>query len=301
MTMLPFRTLLVPIDLSPGSERVVERAALLPLRAHARIVLLHVVPDSLSRDARSRAENDARKALEVVAKRIAPELPKGVSVRSVVKVGSCAAQIAKQALSLKAELLVMGRGRRRALHDAFLGSTAERVIREGQIPVLVVRLAARRPYRHPLLALDIDQAAHDVLALTLRVIPPPRPRISVVHAFEAPLEDLIYSSLTPEQFQEYRKHYRVKALREIAQMLATALAQAKMPRPEEVSWKSYVGHGSPRIVVPKILAKTRADLLVLGTHAYSGIAHAFLGTVAGDLLRKATCDVLVVPPIPPRE
>jgi nucleotide-binding universal stress UspA family protein len=118
----------------------------------------------------------------------------------------------------------------------------------------------------------------------------------VVHAFEVPFEDLVYSSLTPEQFQEYRKHYRVEALREIAQMLATALAQAKMPRPEEVSWTSYVGHGSPRIVVPKILAKRRADLLVLGTHAYSGVAHAFLGTVAGDLLRKATCDVLVVPP-----
>jgi nucleotide-binding universal stress UspA family protein len=299
--MPPFRRLLVPIDLSPGSERVVERVPLLPLSKRARIVLLHVVPKSLSRDSRIQAENDARKALQLVAKRIAPKLPKGASVRPVVKVGGSAAEIAKHAQSMKAELLVMGRGRRRALHDAFIGSTAERVIRQGQLPVLVVRLTAHGPYRHPLLALDIDEAAHDVVALALRVIPPPGPRFSVAHAFEAPYEDLIYSSLTPEQSQRYRDHHRAEALRKITQMVGSVLAEAKISRSDELSWKSYVRHGSPRIVVPKILAKTRADLLVLGTHGYSGVAHAFLGTIAGDLLRKATCDVLVVPPVPPHK
>ena len=38
------------------------------------------------------------------------------------------------------------------------------------------------------------------------------------------------------------------------------------------------------------------DLLMLGSRGYSGVAYAFLGSVAGDLLRKAKCDVVVVPP-----
>jgi nucleotide-binding universal stress UspA family protein len=56
------------------------------------------------------------------------------------------------------------------------------------------------------------------------------------------------------------------------------------------------GDGSPRGVVEKAIKKAQTDLLVLGTRGYSGAAFVFLGTVAGDLLRAAQCDVLMVPP-----
>ena len=46
--------------------------------------------------------------------------------------------------------------------------------------------------------------------------------------------------------------------------------------------------------------KFDADLVLLGTHGYSGVAQVFLGTVAGDILRDLRCDVLVVPPPRPR-
>jgi nucleotide-binding universal stress UspA family protein len=51
-------------------------------------------------------------------------------------------------------------------------------------------------------------------------------------------------------------------------------------------------------VVERAVKKADSDLLVLGTHGYSGVAHAFLGTVAGDVLRAVACDVLVVPTPP---
>jgi len=47
--------------------------------------------------------------------------------------------------------------------------------------------------------------------------------------------------------------------------------------------------------------KLDTDLLLLGTHGYSGIARAFLGTTAGDILRDVRCDVLVVPPRRPTD
>jgi nucleotide-binding universal stress UspA family protein len=83
--------------------------------------------------------------------------------------------------------------------------------------------------------------------------------------------------------------------RELAKLLAAALAKANV-RPEDgPSWKTHVQYGSPRMVVEKAMKKAETDLLVLGTHGYSGAAYVFLGTVAGDLLRAAKCDVLVVP------
>jgi nucleotide-binding universal stress UspA family protein len=48
-------------------------------------------------------------------------------------------------------------------------------------------------------------------------------------------------------------------------------------------------------VIKRAIKKADTDLLVLGTHGYSGLAHVFLGTVAGDVLREVTCDVLIVP------
>jgi universal stress protein A len=38
-----------------------------------------------------------------------------------------------------------------------------------------------------------------------------------------------------------------------------------------------------------------AELIVMGTHGRSGIAHVVLGSVTERVLHRATCPVLVVP------
>jgi len=292
----PFESVLVPLDLTPGSDRVVRRVAQLPLADDARLTLLHVIPKSLPIRARERAERDAKKALDIEAKDLVQALSKRVAIESVIKVGAAAAEIAKCANSVRAELIVMGRGGGRAVRDLFLGSTAERVIRRAQRPVLAVRLAPRTPYRRPALALDLDEAAHEVVTWLLRVIPAPRSDVTVIHACDTPYQGMIYPSLSADDAEEYHDHYRQKALRELSELLATSLAQAKLAAGDAPSWRMHVSRGSARTLISKAVKKAETDLLVLGTHGYSGAAHAFLGTVAGDVLREVACDVLVVPP-----
>ena len=41
--------------------------------------------------------------------------------------------------------------------------------------------------------------------------------------------------------------------------------------------------------------RSEVDLLALGTRGRTGLLYAYLGSVAGDLLRSVECDVLVVP------
>jgi nucleotide-binding universal stress UspA family protein len=291
-----FRSLLVPIDLSPLSARVVGRVALLPLAQDARITLLHVVPMSLSRGARRRAEGDARKVLVVESRRLARTMPASVRIRRLMRTGAAAAEIAKAARAVSAELIVMGRGGGRAIRDIFLGSTAERVIRQGRLPVLAVRLGPRGPYRRPMLAVDVDGAAHGTLVMLLRVIPPPRPRVTVVHAYHGPYQGLMYPSLSESGARGYDAPYRQEALRNVRKVLSVALAQARV-RPEEApSWKVHVRYGAPRAIVESAVRKANTDLVALGTRGYRGVVDAFLGTVAGDVLREVSCDVLVVPP-----
>lgn len=291
-----FRSLLIPVDLSPASDRVVGRIEFLPLAEGARLTLLHVVPKSLPLRAQRRAEADAKQALLAERRSLARKLPKSVDIEPIVKVGTPSVEIAQSAGTAKAELIIMGRSGGRALREAFLGSTAERVIRRGRLPILVVRLPPRGPYRRPALALDLDQAAHGILDLLLRVVPPPRPSVEVIHAYDVPYQGMIYPSLSENDADEYRDHYRHKAVQEIAKLLAAGLAKAKVRPNEAPSWRTRVRNGSPRTVIEKTVKKAGTDLLVLGTHGYSGVAHAFLGTIAGDVLRKVACDVLVVPP-----
>ena len=52
--------------------------------------------------------------------------------------------------------------------------------------------------------------------------------------------------------------------------------------------------GTVHEVVLARVGQTSPDLLVIGTHGKTGLAHAVLGSVAEDLLRSPPCDVLIV-------
>lgn len=292
------RSVLVPIDLTPASDRVLGRLTRLPLADGAKVTLLHVLPAGLLLLEERKAAKDAQKALADEAKHLRTKLPKGIQVETRVSLGNAAKEISQTAAALKADLIVMGRGSGRTLREAFVGSTAERVVRQAKRPVLVVRQPPRDLYSRPAVALDLDPVASEVIRVLFRVLPAPRPKIDVIHAFDIPYKGLVYPSLSEDLAQERKDEHRRSAGAELTKLLLAALAKANI-RPEAApAFKPHVQYGSARLVVEKTIRRLDSDLLVLGTHGHSGAAYMFLGTVAGDLLRAAQCDVLVVPPAP---
>ena len=75
----------------------------------------------------------------------------------------------------------------------------------------------------------------------------------------------------------------------------------RRPRPVVDARNSQISPTRFREEAKKAVEKADTDLLVLGTRGFTGVAHLFLGTVAGDVLRDVACDVLVVPPRAPRK
>ena len=53
--------------------------------------------------------------------------------------------------------------------------------------------------------------------------------------------------------------------------------------------------GSPAEELVAIVAEERAALLVIGSRGYGPVRRVILGTETGNVLRAATCPVLVVP------
>jgi nucleotide-binding universal stress UspA family protein len=251
-----FQSLLVPVDLTPSSDRVLGRVSLLPLASGARVTLVHVVPGGLPLHDQRKAERDASKALAGEAQHLRKQVKAKLVIEPLVRIGAAADEIA------------------------------------------VARLAPRAAYRRPALALALDPLADDAVQLMLRVLPPERRSVDVIHAFGATYQGLVYPSLSQEEAEELKGQLRAEATRKLAELLANALEKAGVVPHDGPFWKTHVRFGSPRAVVTKIIEKADSDLLVLGTHAYSLAAYALLGTVGGDLLRAAHCDVLMVPPTP---
>jgi nucleotide-binding universal stress UspA family protein len=58
--------------------------------------------------------------------------------------------------------------------------------------------------------------------------------------------------------------------------------------------QTRVAVGSPAHEIVELAELGHFDLIVMGTHGRSGIAHAVLGSVAEKVVRRATCPVLTV-------
>ncbi len=86
---------------------------------------------------------------------------------------------------------------------------------------------------------------------------------------------------------------RERAAHELAAVAGHHAGGAVLGRP-------LIKSGRPWEVIVSVASKTRADLIVLGTHGYTGLKHAMLGSVAERVVRHAPCPVLTVRQRPPR-
>ena len=52
--------------------------------------------------------------------------------------------------------------------------------------------------------------------------------------------------------------------------------------------------GDPVSEILRVASESKCDLIVMGTHGRTGLAHQLMGSVAEQVVRKATCPVLIV-------
>lgn len=79
--------------------------------------------------------------------------------------------------------------------------------------------------------------------------------------------------------------------------LIRADAQARLERLEAIPTAQFERHlkeGDPATEILHLQQGLRADLIVMGTHGRTGFARLLLGSVAEEVLRRATCPVLTV-------
>jgi nucleotide-binding universal stress UspA family protein len=281
----PLRRILVPTDFSRDADAALERAALLPLAPDATLHVVHVLPANLTRKTSEQTEPGARRLLEESAALASAAVHRAghgeINIVPLLVRGQEHVEIIRQARAREAELIALGRHGPHPLRDRFLGSTAERVIRMGDLPVLVVNTRPAGPYRCPIVGLDLADTAGRVVRLALRLLDPEASRCWLVHAYHLPFEHW----MTEADREEWRDRTAAK-LRGVV---------AKLDAPD-VRLETVLRTGRPESALIEEAVRLQGDLIALGTHARSGLAHVLLGSVAAQVLRNASCDVVVARP-----
>lgn len=146
--MKEIRTIVCPVDFSPGSEGAAAYAIALADKLGAVVHLVHVYPLGtfvgpdgglvLTPQMVAQLSEQSLAALRKIA---APYTDAGRKVDVHVVDGAPATEVLEVAARLGADLLVIGTHGRTGLSRMLLGSVAERIVRTSPIPVLTVRLA----------------------------------------------------------------------------------------------------------------------------------------------------------------
>jgi nucleotide-binding universal stress UspA family protein len=277
------KKLLLATDLSPRSELALRCALRLAREHRAAVAVIHIVdedlPPSLAEVTKAGAEQLIRAQLAAA--------PQNGQADVAIKVASGKAfrDILAHAADEKAELIVLGMHREGGAKEMFRGTTAERVIRTGGVPVLVVKREASESYRRVVVATDFSVHARRAMQEALRLAAGAELRL--VHAFLVPFQGLMYGAGTHRQVEtEHQQAMTAMIGEEMKTFLASF--EGVPPRVHQICRE-----GMAQEVILKEVVSNRADLLVLGTHGRTGVAHAFLGSVAEELLAAAPCDVLV--------
>ena len=147
----PFKAILSPVQFDDNSMAALSVAKELALTYGATIYVLYVVPIILVPGegyivySLEEQEQNAKKALAEMAQ----QHLSSVKYEILTKIGEIAKSVLDVAHEIRADLIVMATHWRSGIPHFFLGSVAEKVVREAQCPVLTVRPAVKEKAAGP--------------------------------------------------------------------------------------------------------------------------------------------------------
>lgn len=145
-----YKRILVPLDGSETADHGLDEAIGLARDGHGTLCLLHIIDTfpmmvewTTTATFEKVVEDLRRYGQQLLDKAAARARDQGVATESVVLElvsERVATAIVDQAKKLQCDLIVMGTHGRKGVSHLVLGSAAEGVIREAEVPVLLVRL-----------------------------------------------------------------------------------------------------------------------------------------------------------------
>lgn len=283
---MPMQSIVVGVDGSPESVQAAVLGEGIARRAGAVCRLVHAAPDYWSSVVTPDGAVDPAliaAATEAQARRLMSHSLEGQVSHDLVaglevRIGRSSVILADRARDLKADLLILGGKRRRAL-ARLAGSTVTHVVRLGAVPVLATD-GVVTDIRRILVAVDLSYAARptlDVAENWARIL---GAELRILHTVEPlpPVPGL--QALADDQVFRLAEH-AIQA--EVGSHVTYPGAQIVVRR------------GRSAAAITAEAQQWRADLIIVGSHGKGWVDRLLIGSTSERLLNVLPAAVMVVP------
>jgi len=272
------KKIIVPIDFSEHSEYALKTAALMAKKYKANLLALHMLEmsDIMLTATEGEQYQKAIFFLKLAEQKFETFLDKpyldGVKVIPIVKHFKVFSEVNDVAKKEDADLIVMGSHGVSGFKEFFVGSNTERVVRNAEIPVLVVK--------HELANANFDQ----VLFATNFDNENVEPYLKASRLFEKMGSELtlLYVNLPNENF---------KSSVEIENIIAEFLMAAH-GNLDKLNAVAYHADYTVEQGILNYANKIGTDIIAIPTHGRKGVTHFFAGSIGEDIANHSELPVI---------
>jgi len=299
--VVEFTHILCPIDLSEASVRPLTYAAALARWYDARLTVLHVVPTFDPITVRPVTVDGTVEVVQPLPREAVLEGLQQVvesagagsqDVNLAAEAGDASQAIIDQALTLRADLLVMGTHGRSGFTRFMVGSVAEKVLGHAPCPVLMVPphvtevLPTEVRFGNILCPMDFSSSAEQAFGFALDLARQADGTVTLLHVIEWLAEE---EPRPHARFDipEYRGH-----LTTTAHDRMVALAAGESRTWSKIQDKVVFGRAHRQIL--SVADEISADLIAMGAQGLGGFGLALFGSTMQQVVRAAHCPVLVI-------
>ncbi len=271
--------IIVPVDFSEHSENALKTAAFLAKQNQAELLVLHMLELSNSLFI-SRSESSLQQEtvflLKLTEKRFETFLKKdylnGIKITPLVKHFKVFSEINTVAKEQGADIIVMGSHGVSGLKELLIGSNTEKVIRNSDTPVLVIKnTSIGHHFMRPVFACDFSEDD----------IEPYKEARDFFEALGAKIR-LVYVNTPTKSFKSSSE------MREIVKSFFIK-ADSDLSHLYDVS---YVSDYSIEAGILNFAKSHDADVIAMATHGRKGLAHFFDGSITEDVANHSEIPVI---------
>lgn len=270
------KRILVPIDFSEQAERAIESAAQIAAKTQAEIYLLHMIDlpaDENDLEAHGDTSSPAkllylRKVHERIQELMDTKVLQGIKIHEEVRFHKTFSGILNYSKELAIDLIVMGSQGATGLKEMLIGSNTEKVVRNSDVPVLVVKKG-------------MDKTGLTKLVFASNFSDEIKPSfgrfLKFASIFNAEVHLLFVNTV-----------YNFESTQKTSKRLREFITDFDMPKYSlniynDTSIENGILHFSKEL---------KADLIVLNTHQRSGLTSLFNESISEDLVNHALKPVI---------
>ncbi|HQX48860.1 MAG TPA: universal stress protein [Planctomycetaceae bacterium] len=289
-----FKNILVAMDFSPSAEAAFKQAEWLARRTGAQIALANVIPDlSMSphwgpEERESNQRTLYKRSEAAMHKMVADLNATDLNIEFKILIGEPFVEITLSVQTDGFDLVLAGTQGLAMWKQAFIGSTAKRLIRTCPASVFIVKAGHVAPPKVVLAATDFSDVSLKAVKEGLWIAQQSGAEFHLLHIIDSKdvPEDMV--SNIPEG-SSMRQEIDAEASRRLDEFLGTLTD-------DRTQIQVHLSLGRPWQEIQRMSQHLSADLVVIGTVGRSGIKGMLLGNSAEKILDTSGSSTLAVKP-----